>query len=255
MIRTAAAALLLLALAACGQTPQERMAKAAPAPPIAAPVEGSSFTPEQQADIRAIVQDFLTRDPAVLDAALEALAAHKEAERRHELETDPRSFAVGPANAPITVVEFFDYRCPHCVEALPWMMDTIRAHPEIRFVFRELPILTQESAEASRAAIASIKQNKYLPFHRALMTHRGALDSAAIDMLARANGVDVARMRRDMNDPAIDAIISRNYELAQESSVNGTPAFLINGVWVKGFRDRAQMDQDFRNAIRPQPQR
>ena len=78
-------------------------------------------------------------------------------------------------------------------------------------------------------------------------------ESADIDMLARSAGIDVARMRRDMADPAIEQIISRNYELAQDSGVNGTPAFLINGVWVKGFSDRTQMDQDFRNALRPQP--
>ncbi|MBL8550808.1 MAG: DsbA family protein [Hyphomonadaceae bacterium] len=253
----ALAALACLFVSACGQgaqAPAERIAAATPAPPPSEPIDAKNFNAEQQQDIRAVVRDYLTRDPSVLEEALDALAARKEAARRRELETDPRSFAVGPANASVTVVEFFDYRCPHCVEALSWVMDTMRAHPEIRFVFRELPILTAQSAEASRAAIASIKQNKYLPFHRALMSHRGDLDSGAIDMLARQNGIDVARMRRDMADPAIEDILSRNYELASEASVQGTPAFLINGVWIKGFSNPEQMNRDFQNAIRPAPQ-
>jgi protein-disulfide isomerase len=251
MARTIRAALAALALMLSASCSQQQPGAASAAPPIAQPIEAEHFTPEQQADIRAIVQDYLTRDPAVMQAALDALAEHKESERRRELETDPRSFSVGPADADIVVVEFFDYRCPHCVRAIDWVFKAMRAHPEARFVFRELPILTQQSAEASRAAIASMRQGRYLPFHRALMRHPGALDSAAIDALAREHRIDVARMRRDMADPAIEEIINRNYEIASEAGVNFTPAFMINGVWVNGYRDDAQMDRAFADATRP----
>lgn len=249
-LAAALAALMLIFLAACGRQDRPGAGDAAAAPPITQPIEGKHFSPDEQAEIRAIVGDYLARDPAVMQAALDALADHKAAERRRELESDPRSFSVGPADAEVVVVEFFDYRCPHCVRAIDWVFAAMREHRDVRFVFRELPILTQQSAEASRAAIASIRQGRYLPFHRALMTHPGALDSEAIDALARENRIDVARMRRDMEDPEIEAIINRNYELATDAGINFTPAFMINGVWANGYRDGAQMDDALADARR-----
>jgi len=71
----------------------------------------------QQAEIRAMVRDYLVNDPDVLRDALSALQARVDTERRHKAETDTRDFSIGPRDAAITVVEFFDYRCPYCMAA------------------------------------------------------------------------------------------------------------------------------------------
>lgn len=206
-----------LALAACSEPP---------APPV---------NIEDRDQVRAVVRDYLVNDPALLDEALTALQARRDAIRIAEIQSDGRDFVIGRADAPVTIVEFFDYRCPYCHSAATWVFETAAARDDVRVVFKEFPILGPDSLEASRAAIASIKQGRYRQFHLAMMGHRGELNGAAIDELARRIGIDVARMRRDMADPAIDQIIENNHRLAQESGVNGTPTFLINGVAAPRF--------------------
>lgn len=201
-----------LALAACSQP--------AASPPV---------NIEDRDQVRAVVRDYLVNDPELLEEALVALQARQDATRIAEMQADGRDFVIGRADAPVTIVEFFDYRCPYCHSAASWVFETAAARDDVRVVFKEFPILGPDSLEASRAAIASIKQGRYRQFHLAMMAHRGDLNGAAIDTIARGIGIDVARMRRDMADPAIDEIIENNHRLARESGVNGTPTFLING--------------------------
>lgn len=220
-----------LALGACSQPS---------APPVSI---------EDRDQVRAVVRDYLVNDPQVLEDALNALQARRDAARLSEIQGDARDFVIGRADAPVTIVEFFDYRCPYCHSAANWVFETAASRNDVRIVFKEFPILGPDSLEASRAAIASIKQGRYRPFHQAMMAHRGELNSEAIDALARRVGIDVARMRRDMADPAIDAIIENNHRLAQESGINATPTFLINGVPVPRF-DPALMRERINEAAR-----
>jgi len=196
-----------------------------------------SFNAQQQAEIRAMVREYLVNNPDVLREALNALQARVDAERRHKAETDSRDFSIGPRDAPITIVEFFDYRCPYCMAALPWVQDTIRTRRDVRFVFKEMPLSIhgQPALESTRASIAAMPQGRYWQFHQALMSYRGDLSPTRIDQLARRSGIDVARMRRAMNDEAITRLINENESLAADLGATGTPAFLINGRLVSGF--------------------
>ena len=135
----AAAALVIAATAtSCGApAPDQPAAASAPAPAASQPIGVASFNAAQQTDIRAVVRDYLLRDPAVLEDALEALAAQKTAERRTTMESDTRSFAFGPRDAPITIVEFFDYRCPYCHAALEWINGVMARRRDVRIIFRE----------------------------------------------------------------------------------------------------------------------
>lgn len=248
MFRALAAVAALACMLSCSEPGDTASAANAPprAPPVTEPIDVQSFDAAQQTDIRAIVRDYLVRDPTVLREALEMLAATERSEREAEIVSDPRSFSLGPADAPITIVEFFDYRCPYCHAAMTWVFEAARTRRDVRIVFKELPVLSPQSAEAARAAIASIRQGRYAQFHQALMSHRGPLESANIDAIARASGVDVARMRRDMEADAdeIDAILTDNHQLASESGITGTPAFLINGEWVRGWPQGAEREMN-----------
>jgi protein-disulfide isomerase len=196
-----------------------------------------SFNAQQQGEIRAVVRDYLVNNPDVLREALNALQARVDAQRRVKAETDPRDFAIGPRNAPITMVEFFDYRCPYCQAALPSIVDLVRNRRDIRFVFKEMPLSIhgQPALEATQASVAAMPQGHYWQFHQALMSFRGDLTSADINHLAQQSGIDVARMRRAMADPAILKLINDNSSLATDLGAEGTPAFLINGQLVPGF--------------------
>lgn len=193
------------------------------------------FNAQEQAEIRAVVRDYLVNNPDVLREALDALEGRVSAERWQRIRSDPRDFAIGPADAPIVIVEFFDYRCPYCHAALEWVIDLTRSRRDVRVVFKELPILSDASMEAARASIAAMPQGRYWAFHQALMGFRGDLTSEQIDALARRSGLDVARMRRAMDDPAITALLEENRAHAIDYDISGTPGFVINGELVPGF--------------------
>ncbi len=195
-----------------------------------------SFNGQEQNEIRAIVRDYLVNNPDVLQEALEALEARAQSERALRIANDSRDFSIGPANAPITIVEFYDYRCPYCHAAMEWVNDLTRSRSDIRVVFKELPVLGPESLEAARAVLAAAPQGRYLQFHRALMNFRGDLTSARIDEIARQAGVDVPRMRRNMQASEITTHLQDNHALAMDTGVTGTPGFFINGELIPGFK-------------------
>jgi protein-disulfide isomerase len=202
---------------------------------VAGPAAAQSFNAQEQAEIRAVVRDYLVRNPDVLREALDALEGRVSAERWTEVRSDPRDFSMGPADAPIVIVEFFDYRCPYCHAAAELVSDTLRTRRDVRFVFKELPILSDQSMEAARASLAAMPQGRYWQFHRGLMAFRGELTSARIDAVAREAGIDVARMRRAMASPEITAHLETNRGQAIEYNISGTPGFVINGELVSGF--------------------
>ena len=216
-----------------------------------------SLNAQQQAEVRAIVRDYLVHNPDVLREALNALQARVDAERRAKAETDSRDFSMGPRDAPITVVEFFDYRCPYCMASLPWVSDLVRSRHDVRLVFKEMPLSIhgEPALEAARASIAAMPQGRYWQFHQALMSFRGDLTSQRIDQLARQTGIDVSRMRRAMNDGAITRLLNENESLAADLGATGTPAFLINGQLVSGFNQEGLEQQLQRAALEARARR
>jgi protein-disulfide isomerase len=235
----AAATALLAACGAQSETPPKNVAK--------------TLSAEQQADVRALIAQTLKDDPQILQDALEALRDHEQAEQMKQLASDQRDFSIGPANAPVTIINFFDYNCPNCHAAVGWVFDAVKRNPgKVRVVFKEYPILAESSIEAAQAATAAMKQGKYAQFHQGLMSFKGRIDSAAIDQVAREAGVNVARMRRDMEDKAILDHLQRNHELANEAGLEGgVPAFVINGALSRGWgpAGEAEANRLLREAI------
>ena len=205
----------------------------------ASPVaHAQALTPAQKDEVRATIRDYIKQNPEIVEEALNELQRRRDEALRKRIEGDARDFSIGPRNAPVTIVEFFDYRCPYCHAAMDWVFESIRRNPQtVRVIFKEFPVLGPESVEASQAAVAAIRQGRYQPFHRAVMAFRGQLTSAQIDALARRAGIDVTRMRRDMNETAILDHLRDTHDLAAEARIEGTPAFVINGEWVRGWSE------------------
>ncbi|MBX9707771.1 MAG: thioredoxin domain-containing protein [Caulobacteraceae bacterium] len=189
------------------------------------------------------VRAYLIANPQVLDEAVQARQRAEEADRVETINAnvaanagllapDPRDPAVGPASAKVTVIEFFDYRCPGCKAVSEEFLALIRAHPDVRFVFKEWPILDRgddtTSNYAARAALAAHAQGRYLPVHQALMAEP-ALDPAAVDRILTENGVDLALARTHMTSAETDDLISDIHTAGQTLGLVGTPTFLING--------------------------
>lgn len=201
-----------------------------------------SLSAEQQTAVRAMIRDTLIENPEILLEAQRAFEAKQERVMNEkvaasfvELKRDHADLSFGPANAKITVIEFFDYKCGFCHAANDWLWALLAARQDVRVIFKELPVLSQNSHNAAKAAIASKKQGKYKDFHRALMTARGDLGMDQVMQIATTVGIDIKKLKKDMEDPSVEAQIAGVREQATRLGINGTPGFVINGKLVTGF--------------------
>ncbi|MBM3568929.1 MAG: DsbA family protein [Alphaproteobacteria bacterium] len=219
---------------------------AAPTPSLA------QFSSDQTKAIEAIVRDYLMRRPEVLIEAIQAYEAREKLSKDHaaqaalrgerkNLDADPGDFTIGNPKGDVTVVEFFDYRCPYCKRAHAVVEALIKAEPGVRVVLKEFPILGPGSLLAARAAMAARKQGKYRDMHDALMASRGTIDDEAVARIAGEKKLDLARLKRDMADPEIEAVLRRNHELARRLNISGTPAFVIGDAIAPGAMELADM--------------
>ena len=144
---------------------------------------------------------------------------------------DPRiAFISGPADAKKTVVEFYDFNCPYCRLSLPAMEKFYRAHQkDTRFAFILFPIRGPDSILAARAALAAREQGKYMELYSALMKEDEPVDEAMIYAQAQKIGIDVIKLKLDMQKPELDAAIAASKALAARAGIDGTPTFIING--------------------------
>lgn len=134
---------------------------------------------------------------------------------------------VGNPNGKVTIVEFFDYQCGHCVSMAPVMSAIIKANPDVRVVYKELPIRGSNSQFASRAALAAKKQGKYYALSHAMLVTNEPLNETTVMELAKKAGLNITKLKKDMNDKSITNQIDANMKLAQDLQISGTPAFFI----------------------------
>ena len=153
---------------------------------------------------------------------------------------DPKiAFTTGPADAKKSVVEFYDYNCPYCRASLPAMEKFYQQHKnDTRFSFIEFPIKGPDSVVAARVALAArLQPDKYLALHFALMSESDLVDEAMIYADAQKAGLDMAKLKADMQTPQIDAAIAASKALAARAGIDGTPTFIVNGIIHPGAVD------------------
>jgi protein-disulfide isomerase len=187
-------------------------------------------------DLRAVLENMQAKEDAAAEKA-EAQADQRAQAAlpalRASLEHDPGDFVANP-NGKLTVAEFYDYRCPHCINIASRVVSLIRQHPEVRFVFKEMPIFGATSEHAARAALAAKAQGKdYVGLYEAMMAARPLTDDE-IDHLAAAKGVDVAAMNAPAAVAAANAHIAAVAALAQKLAIDGTPGFVVGDTIVHG---------------------
>lgn len=210
---------------------------AIPACSQSAPVDTSD-----KAAVEKIVRDYIMENPSIV---MDALVAHEENQNwdsindvKTAIYNDARDVSIGPKNAKVTIVEFFDYNCGYCKRSTDWVVDTVEKYPnDVRIIFKETPILdgrSRTSVIASKAALAAAKQGKYFDMHVALMNASGLTDEK-IDSLAKQLGLNVEQMRADMEDPKIEEHVDNTMTLIGKiRPFNGTPFFLFEDEYVAG---------------------
>ena len=190
------------------------------------------------------VRAYLLAHPEVLEEAFTKLQANKEAasavkskaaiaEHRQAIERDPRDFVANP-NGTVTVTQFYDYRCPHCINVAPRIVALAKANPDVRVVFKEPPIFGDVSEHAAREAIAVHRaKGDVLGLYAAMMATR-PLDAAAIDRIAAAHQVDPKAVETGPAKQDADKQLDDVRKLAETLGIEGTPAFIIGDAMIPG---------------------
>ncbi len=235
-------------LADCSKAPRNAALGAALllallAPPR--PARAQDFTASQREEIIAIVRQALKTDPSILSDAILSLRAQAErtqvadsgeAVRRNQaaLSGVPGDYVAGNPHGDITLVEFYDPRCPYCRKSLPELDALVAGDRRIRLVEKLIPILGPESLLQSRAIAAAGLQDRYASLQHALMHDQGQPGLQQIRAVASQQGLDVARLDRDMADPALAARLQSAVALARQLGITGTPSFVIGGKVIEG---------------------
>ncbi|MGH7044268.1 MAG: DsbA family protein [Acetobacteraceae bacterium] len=226
------AVVLLLAATACGPA-----------------ARADAFTPAQRAEIVRIVRQALRQDPTILEDAIAAVQADA-AKRQAATMVQPGDPVAGNPKGAVTIVEFFDVRCPYCRQMNPVVAALLRRDRDVRLVYKDLAILGPASVLASRALLAARRQGGYLKLRDALMAGPPDITNATIHAAAVATGMDWARLQRDMTDPAIARRLDANLKLAQALGIDGTPAFMVGHNLIPGAVDLTELEKAV-TAVRP----
>jgi protein-disulfide isomerase len=233
------AVLLVSMTLAIGQNQSAHISAArAETAPSATTAGEATVSPGQRKEIEAIIKDYLLNNPEIMleiQSALEAKMDKLQAERTAavikgsatEIFRPAFSPVVGNAKGDVPIVEFFDYNCGYCKRAFGDVTKLIEKEKQVRFILKELPILSKGSEEASKVALAAKMQGKYWEFHRAMLESQGQANEAAALRVAEKVGVDMARLKKDMASPDIQKEIDETRALATKLGIQGTPHFMV----------------------------
>ena len=207
--------------------------------------QNADFTQSQKDALGPIIKEYLKENPSVVVEALEEYRVQQEQEAMKAAQagiqdniaylTRADAPSVGNPEADVTVVEFFDYNCGYCKRAVPDIQNILKEDKNVRFVFKEMPILGPTSRTAALWALAAHEQGKYFDYHVALMEHRGQKTEEELEKLAKKVGLDAAKMKADIENGEIAKELDKSLEVARSIGVSGTPAFIIGDQFVPGY--------------------
>ncbi len=228
--------------------------------------------PSGDARMRAIVEQYIKENPKViLDAVndyqrfgyLREIAARAEP-YRDTLEDTARGPVMGDPAATVKIIEFFDYRCPHCRTNYPVIERILNEDPSVVLVPKLLPILGDGGEDdmsrfAAKAALAAHAQNKFGIMHKSLMESDIPISRNSVMAIARDIGLNMDQFKADMESDDVRETLAETFSLAEDTGFlrAGTPGYLIGGEVVigagadaydrlRGMIDRAKAEQSGR---------
>jgi protein-disulfide isomerase len=227
---------------------QTAAAPAAPATNTVIAPAGDPSTPVTRGEIQQLVKDAIMADPEVIMQAVRKLRDKQEEDgkkasaeafekNKSVLLNDTVSPSIGdPKTSDVTIIEFFDYHCGYCKQLLPTVQQLVNEDKKVRVIFREYPILSEDSVTAARAALAvnRIDPNKYWDFHSALMKSQGKYDEASLSAIATQLGIDANKLKAEMVKPEITEYLDNNRKIGEDLGVRGTPAMFIGNKMLPG---------------------
>jgi protein-disulfide isomerase len=198
----------------------------------------ASLSGAQRQEIEGLIKEYLTKNPEILvemQNALEAKEYERQAARTaavikknaQEVFRPTSSPIVGNSKGDVTVLEFFDYNCGYCKRAFGDVARLIEKDKQVKFILKELPILSKGSEDAAKVALAAKMQGKYWEFHRAMLESTGQANEASALRTAEKVGLDMSKLKKDMASPAVQKELDDTQALAKKLGIQGTPYFLV----------------------------
>lgn len=211
--------------------------------PLMALVLAACGQPRTEPEFGERVRAYLLEHPEVLQEAAQRLQARQQElallaaakaidDNRKALENDPRDFVANP-DGKVTVVEFFDYNCGYCKLIAPEVLALTQAHPDVRFVFKDMTIFGEASEYAAAGAELAKPTGKYLAVHRQFMAEKPLEDDDVARILA-ANGLDADAARGRQQAAEQKRYLDDVHKLAAALGIQGTPAFVIGDTMIPG---------------------
>ena len=190
-----------------------------------------------RAAIEKVVHDYILENPSILPQAIENLRNQQNAAQLAAIGDqvyEPFPGAVlGNPDGKVTLVEFTDFACGYCRQSVADVKQLISQNPDLRIVIREFPILSPQSADAARMALAAAEQGKYAEFHDAMFA-AGRPGPESIQAAARKAGIDMKRAKAAIGSPRIEQELNRNFGYANQLGFEGTPSWIAGDQLLHG---------------------
>ncbi|MBO9714401.1 DsbA family protein [Sphingomonas sp.] len=204
-----------------------------------------------KAKIEAVVRAYILEHGEILPEAMDKLQARQLAERQKALGEAPKYIAAhkaqivdpyagatqGNPKGDVTVAAYLDYNCGYCRASLPAIAELVKRDPNVRIVYREYPVLAEESVTAARWALAAAEQGKFLAYHTAVYAG-GRTDEASLEQAAAGAGVDLAKAKTAANSTRVSQEIKKNLDTAAALGTSGaTPFWVVGNQVISGLVD------------------
>ena len=195
--------------------------------------------------LEKIIETWVKENPKKIRFVLKKLAEQEKLNKDKEtFELLANNFldpVIGNPSADVIIYEFFDYNCGYCKSVFNTILKVVDRDKKIKFVFKELPILSQSSVDAAYFALASNEQNLYPEFHSRIMQYRGRITEEILFETAESIGLNINKLKQDLDSNDIKLIIERNKDLAKRLNINGTPSFVIGKKVIPGAVNEEQL--------------
>ena len=202
---------------------------------------------KDQNEFEELIENWIEKNPDKIRYALEMLKAREEKVEKEKnfllLSDNSLDPFFGNPNANITIYEFFDYNCGYCKSVLPTLLNVVKKDKNIKLIFKEFPILSETSLEAALYALAAQKQNLYFEFHTGIMEYRGRLNNDIFIKVANDIGLNIERLKNDLDDKDIRMAIEKNRLIAKGFNINGTPTLIIGDKIIPGAINEQQLNE------------
>ncbi|MET4696022.1 DsbA family protein [Endozoicomonas lisbonensis] len=224
-------------------------------------LQAAPLDADQQQQVRELIRSTLVENPDILVEAINELRnrelqAQEDARKasleakKDELFNTPGDPFIGNPKGKLAMVYFADYNCGFCKRQDPVLEQMVKQYPDLKVIYKELPVLGETSREAAELVLAAHANHPdiYQKLHQRLMSKPGGHDSASIAAALKAEGLDAEALKKKV-DTNIRAKVDNNIRLASELGIRGTPAMVFADEVLGGFTNAEQLSEKIKSRL------